>query len=92
VQEHEVRGASPGPREQRDRAAGERERAARVDHDRAPAGDGGDDPRVVPGVQERAAAGAIVGVDDPRHPSIDGSAQQRGLPRAGHAGDHDDRV
>ena len=78
--------------EQRDRAAGERERPARVDHDRAAAGDGGEDPRVVPGVQQRAAARAIVGVDDTRHASIDGPAQQGGLPRAGHTGDDDDRV
>ena len=87
-----MRRAAAQAGEQRDRAAGERERPARVDHDRAAAGDGGEDPRVVPGVQQRAAARAIVGVDDARHASIDGPAQQGGLPRAGHTGDDDDRV
>ena len=43
----------------------------------------------MPGVQQRAAAGAVVGVDDARDRAIDGPAQQRRLPRAGHAGDDD---
>ena len=68
------------------------QRAARVDHDGAAAGDRRRDPRVVAGVEERAAAGAVVGVDDPRDGAIDDAAQQRGLPRAGHAGDDDHRV
>ena len=92
VQEHEMRRAPAQAGEQRDRAAGERERPARVDHDRAAAQDGGENPRVVPGVQQRAAPRAVVGVDDPRHASIDGPAQQGGLAGAGHTGDDDDRV